>query len=73
MKIIFGIPQSVREAASSVTDASLSTLGNLGIAKVIGDRSKKFLEALENAEVKRKLEQESALHKGLSRNVERSW
>ena len=72
MEIIFGISKSVREAASSVTDASLSTLGNLGIAKGIGDRSKKFLEALENAEVKRKLEQEAELHKRLSGNVERS-
>lgn len=72
MKIIYGISKSVREAASSVTVSALRTLGKHGRAKEIGERAEKFLKALDDAEVKRKAEQETELHKGLSGNVERS-
>ena len=72
MEIIFGISKSVREAASSVTVGALRTLGKHGRAKGIGERAEKYLRALVDAEAKRKAEQETELHKGLSRNVERS-
>jgi hypothetical protein len=72
MNIVFGISKSVRVAASSVTNGVLRTLGKSGRAKKIGDRSEKFLTALDEADAIRKEELEANLQIGSTRKVERS-